>query len=248
MREAAGDREAADAAAAADALGEHAVGGVALGDDHPGGGDRDIAGVTRRAAAAAAHGGGGILFKGGAEADGEAARAAAAAHRLGEDAIGLDAACADVAGMGDADVARRAAAAAGPADGGGVSAALGRQRRADREAADAAAAAHGLGEDGVGVEALGHKGALAGDRDIAGRAAKAARAAADVRLGVTLERCAQADREAAGTAAAADRLGQDGVGLVTQGADVTRLVHRNIARITARARAAADAGTGRAAL
>ncbi len=211
-------RETAGPAAAADRLDQHGGRARAFGAQVAMRGDADLAGVVARAAVAARVVGVRAAVQRQRTADGKAARAAAAAHRLGEDRVRQVAVGGDVAGVGHLDVVGVVAAAAVAADrlGRGVGF-LGRDRRGHREAGVAAAAAHALGLDAVGVGAGGLDLAGVGDRDLARIVARAAVAAGGVVGRVAAGREARRHGPAAGAAAAADGLSQDAVGAVAGG-------------------------------
>src|SRR6185312_12580439 len=136
---------AAIAAAAADGLGEDRGGIGAAGREYAAIADGNGSRIAARAARTAD----------GDKADAEAAIAAAAAHALRLQRQRTDAARRDVSRIRDADIAARTGAAAG--------ATHARYARAD--AAIAAAAADGLGEDGAGAIALSQQCSGVGDAD-----------------------------------------------------------------------------------
>ena len=176
-------------------MGEDAVRTAALGGDQAGGVDRDRAGVARRAARAAADAGVRVLLERNRRTDRKSARAAAAADRLGEDAVGVCAEGGDAAGVGHADRARVTRRAAAAADLVGGRVVVRGEGAAHRESARAAAAADGLSLDPVGADALGidgearNQGCGAGvgrDHHRAGVVARAAVAADALGVGAAL--------------------------------------------------------------
>src|SRR5690606_3195442 len=221
------DVEAAVAAAAADRL-DHGPGGVV-----PFGGDGAVEGGANLAALAAVAAraadsdrgrGRGHAGARAGEGDGEAAIAAAAAERLGDQAGREIAAGADRAARIDGDQAAFAALAAAAAEtdgqGAGRRLAAGEGER-HGEAAVAAAAAHGLGEQPFGVVARGHDGGVAVQLDVAALAAVAAGPAeGDADRGAVA--ASDLGGEAAVAAAAADRLDEQAAGAIALGDDQGR--------------------------
>ena len=225
-------------AAAAHALGKNAVRGVAFRNDCTL--IDDVDSIPRAAAAACAAQSEikrdrSVASAAAGVRGAQAARPAAAAHALGQDADGVGTARIDGSEIGDNDdatVARAAAFATGAnsdaetptivigSRGAGVG--KGHAQRIIHDcgfAAIAAAAAHTLGEDAIGAFAQGHNGTRIEDQHIATRTAAAAVAAdgdADL-FGLFAEGQRTGHTETAGATPAANALGEDAVGQIPFG-------------------------------
>ena len=229
--------DACVAAAAADALGVDDVGKGTEGGDLSAVGHIDPAPVISRAAEAT-HGNSDVLGFG-SEADragaagqivrpvvlvdaGHAAMPAAAADALGEYPVGGLTVGDDLPAVVDGDRAADRAGPAEPADvHGQVDGFAARHGQRACRTPGATAAADTLGEEGSGPGALGNHETRRGDRHVARRATGAARTAQGHR---EVDRFGPAEGRRKGhparPAAAADALGEHGVGIGACGADV----------------------------
>ena len=236
----AGDREAARAAAAADRLREDAVGLISRSIDGSGVVDRHQLRRTTATALAADRNRGAGLLAGATDGHRRAAIAAAAAHRLRKDAVGAVLEGDDVADRGHRHRTGITTTFAAAADADADRAAFRGDGQRAREAAIAAAAAHRLRQDAVGLDALGPDIAIADDGDRLAVAAIVA-AAADTNAQAGLAGQAGGNREATIAATATDRLREDAVRPVAGGLDVAIAVDGNGVGIAAARTGTADA-------
>ena len=222
------DREAAHAAAAANRLRKHRRCILAIGQDLAGRGQRNHATLTASTTFAANCIGSRAAVRGQAAASRKAASTAAATDRLRKHANRAIARRADRAAIGDGDLAAIAAAGTHARAHGRASIPAGAQRAACSKAALAATAANRLRKHAIGQYA--HRGDRTGaaviNRDIAASPASAARTANRAGRAGQLG-SANADREAALTAAAANRLRKHCRGIRALGLDHARVRSAN---------------------
>src|SRR6185437_9714088 len=245
------NREPAVSAAARDRFGEDAVGLIACRHDRAERVDRRLAGGIARPAGAGEGQAERAIF-GAVCGDGEAAIAAAAADRLGRDAVRLGAGRHDVVVACDRRVHRGAAARARASDRGAQRRAL-RDVRCDRKSAIAAAPADRLRQNAVGALTCRRERDHAGGRnrveahaiavDGGGPRRPAARArTADGGAEATDAKTQRAGNgEAAVAAASAKRLREDAVSAVASGRYPAVAIDRDRARRPAAGAFAADA-------